>query len=166
MGSKALGLVSTLQYPVLPNFTQEIKKILYQISLEPPKLDLLPIREIEPPATDVTATAVTAVQAPIMLTPVSIQPTSHPLAFTAYPYYYCYAEMWAWISDRSKAVDAEKLSAFLSELGLSRADELGYCDGAMWEDLASPFRREGSCTSWRRTISPSESSLACLLMDR
>ena len=51
MGSKALGLVSTLQYPVLPNFTQEIKKILYQISLGPPKLDLLPTREEEPPDT-------------------------------------------------------------------------------------------------------------------
>eukprot|EP01036_Dinobryon_divergens_P061795 gene61795-biopygen28247 len=48
--------------------------------------------------------------------------------------------MWAWISDRSKAVDAEKLSAFLSELGLSRADELGYCDGAMWEDLAAHLK--------------------------
>ena len=51
-----------------------------------------------------------------------------------------YAEMWALISDRSMAVDPEKLSAFLSDLGLSRADELGYCDSAMWEDLAAHLK--------------------------
>eukprot|EP01036_Dinobryon_divergens_P061830 gene61830-biopygen29278 len=48
--------------------------------------------------------------------------------------------MWALISKRSKAVDPEKLSAFLCELGLSEPDELGYCDGAMWEDLAAHLK--------------------------
>ena len=57
-----------------------------------------------------------------------------------------YAEIWALISDPSKAVDPEKLTSFLFELGLNRADELGCCDGAMWEDLAAhlkPIPKEG-----------------------
>ena len=51
------------------------------------------------------------------------------------------AEIWALISeDPSKAVDPEKLTALLFDLGLSRADELGYCDSAMWADLAAHLK--------------------------
>ena len=114
-------------------------------------MTILPPAEEEPPATATAIPAAAIVQAATLT-----QPTLDPTT---------YSEMWAWISDRSKAVDAEKLSAFLSELGLSRADELGYCDGAMWEDLAAhlkPIPKRGLLhmleknnirLSWRRTIS-------------
>ena len=50
-------------------------------------------------------------------------------------------ELWALISeDPSKAVDPGKLAALLFDLGLSRADELGYCDSAMWADLAAHLK--------------------------
>lgn len=51
-----------------------------------------------------------------------------------------YDEAWALFTDPSKAVDYEKLKSFLSEVGLTTADELDYCDSDMWEDLAAQLK--------------------------
>ena len=51
-----------------------------------------------------------------------------------------YQEIWALLSDPFMAVGPEKLAALLFELGLRRADELGYCDSAMWADLAAHLK--------------------------
>ena len=51
-----------------------------------------------------------------------------------------YDEAWALLTDPPKAVDYEKLKSFLSEAGLTTADELDYCDSDMWEDLAAQLK--------------------------
>jgi len=48
-----------------------------------------------------------------------------------------YDEVWTLLTDPSKASDPDRLTKFLSELGLSKALELVDCDNEMWNDIAS-----------------------------
>ena len=146
--------------------------------LEPPVTDTTttvqaliltqPTTSIQPPVTD-TATANTAiVHTPIIEPPITAAAVTFTKPTLLDPT--TSAEIWALISeDPSKAVDPEKLAALLFELGLSRADELGYCDSAMWEDLAAHLKpipkRKLLHVLAKNNISVGKQP-SCLLIDR
>jgi hypothetical protein len=51
-----------------------------------------------------------------------------------------YDDAWAIITDKNKAIDADKLRAFLADMGLDKAEDLEFCDESQRRALAANLK--------------------------